>query len=380
MVSLLGNQNGIIELNQVIPVQRHGNRVKYVTSISAGLVCELLESEKIQVDYDYQRGVKVTQGKDGSEKRTPMLDMSRVEDMARKILSNELYGGALTWNLRSDEVSAEYDEIGQRLLVTKGAPTIPDSNHRHQAIRKAVLRARELGLSFDEDKYEFPLVIEEMDMIGESGLFYEYNQLGKPANPTRSRFINQASLHNKLASSVMEGSVLDGNVELVTNNLTRNTNKVLTFNTLARGIEEGFRAVDEINFDETRDFLVEFVNTLAKVRPEVAYLPISERLKVREAAIGDSGLIFQAYFRLAGDLQGTPDWENRLGRLGEPYTVLDGEKKDVLYEGDLMSRHNPVWQNTVLVESANGRVSIANRKYSQEYAYRKLREVVGLQS
>lgn len=186
--------------------------------------------------------------------------------------------------------------------------------------------------------YDFPLVIEAMDINGESGLF---------------------------------------NVELVTNNLTRNTNKALTFNTLAKGIEQGFRAVDELNFDDTRNFLVAFVNTLAEVRTEVAYLPISERLKVRESGIGDSGLIFQAYFRLAGDLQETPDWANRLERLGEPYLVSDGNT--VVYEGDLMSRNNPVWRQTVLVASANGKVSIANRKYSQEYAYRKLREIVGLQ-
>ena len=379
MALLPGNQEDIIELNQVVPVQRCGNRVKYLTSISAGLVCDLLESEKIQVDYDYQRGVKVTQGKDGSEKRTPMLDISRVDDMTRKILTNKLYGGALTWNLRSNEVSAEYDEIGQCLRVTKGTPTIPDSNHRHQAIRKAVLRARELGLSFDEDKYEFPLIIEELDINGESGLFYEYNQLGKPANPTRSRFINQAPLHNKLASSVMEMSVLNGNVELVTNNLTRNTNKVMTFNTLAKGIEEGFPALDEGNFDETRNYLVAFVNLLAQIRPEVAYLPISERLKVREAAIGDSGLIFQTYFRLAGDLQAAPNWAERLQRLGKPHTVSDSEK-GVSYDGDLMSRSNPIWKQTVLIQSSNGKVSIANRKDTREYVYRELRKVVGLQA
>ena len=94
MTSFSSQGNGI-ELSKVIPVSRYGNRVKYVTSITAGLVYELLESEKIRVDYDYQRGVKITRGKDGSEKRTPMVDSARVEDMARKILSDELYGGAL---------------------------------------------------------------------------------------------------------------------------------------------------------------------------------------------------------------------------------------------------------------------------------------------
>ncbi len=378
MATEFTSQGSGFELDRVIPVLRNGHRSKYVTSISAGLVCDLLESGEIRVDYDYQRGIRTTYGKDGSEKRTPQVDTGRVEEITRKILENQLYGGALTWNLRTGEVETEYDAANQRLCVKSGSPTIPDSNHRHQAIRKAVLRAREIGLAFNADAYEFPLVIEELDIRGESGLFHEYNQLGKPANPSRSRFINQASLHNRMASSVMEGSVLNGNVEVVTNNLTRNTNKVMTFNTLAKGIEQGFKALDEVNFDATRDFLIAFVDRLAEVRPEIRYLPISERLKIREATIGDSGLIFQAYFRIAGDLEGMPDWPERLEYLKEPYVLLDGNR-GIRYEGDLMSRQNPIWRQTVLVENANGKVSIANRSDSREYVYRQLRKAVGLE-
>ena len=212
---------------------------------------------------------------------------------------------------------------------------------------------------------------------GESGLFHEYNQLGKPANPTRSRFINQASLHNAIAARVMEGSVLKNNVETVTNNLTRNTNKVMTFNTLASGVQQGFKTLDEMNFEDTRNFLITFVNELSAIRPEVGYLPISERLKIREATIGDSGLIFQAYLRLAGDLQNYPNWPEMLEQLGELFITRDDDGK-ILYQGDLMSRQNPLWRQTVLVEGKNGRVSIANRTESREYAYRTLRDVVGI--
>ena len=365
------------ELNKVTPVHRGGRRVKFSTVISVGRVAELLESQKIQVDYDYQRGIKVTYGKDGSEKRTPMVDRARVEEIARKILDNEIHGGSLTWNLRNGEVEAEYDEVTETLVIKSGTPTIPDSNHRHQGILLAINRARQFGLTFDQDGYEFPLVIEELDLQGESGLFHEYNQLGKPANPTRRRFINQASLHNAIAARVMEGSVLKNNVETVTNNLTRNTNKVMTFNTLASGVQQGFKTLDEMNFEDTRNFLITFVNELSAIRPEVGYLPISERLKIREATIGDSGLIFQAYLRLAGDLQNYPNWPEMLEQLGEPFITRDDDGK-ILYQGDLMSRQNPLWRQTVLVEGKNGRVSIANRTESREYAYRTLRDVVGI--
>ena len=132
-----------------------------------------------------------------------------------------------------------------------------------------------------------------------------------------------------------------------------------------------------MNFEDTRNFLITFVNELSAIRPEVGYLPISERLKIREATIGDSGLIFQAYLRLAGDLQNYPNWPEMLEQLGEPFITRDDDGK-ILYQGDLMSRQNPLWRQTVLVEGKNGRVSIANRTESREYAYRTLRDVVGI--
>ena len=376
MATLVGQAREIV-LNRVIPVSRRGNRVKYLASITAGRLHELLESEEIWVDYDYQRGVKITQGKDGSEKRTPMVDTARVDDMTRKILDGELYGGALTWNIRMGEATASYDEANLRLTID-GRPTIPDSNHRHQAARKAVNLSLTRGLTFDKDGYEFPLIIEKLDMDGEAGLFYEYNQLGKPANPTRSRFINQAPLHNKMASTVMDQSVLTGNVELVSNNLTRNTNKVMTFNTLSKGIELGFKTLDEDNFEEVRDFLVEYVDYLAQIRKEVGYLSISDRLKVREASIGDSGLVIQSYFRLAGELRGYQDWQARLQKLGEPFIQRDDMGQVEYQIEDLMSRDNKVWRGTVLMENANGKVGIANSRNSQEFVYQQLRKAVGL--
>ena len=176
----------------------------------------------------------------------------------------------------------------------------------------------------------------------------------------------------------MDQSVLTGNVELVSNNLTRNTNKVMTFNTLSKGIELGFKTLDEDNFEEVRDFLVEYVDYLAQIRKEVGYLSISDRLKVREASIGDSGLVIQSYFRLAGELRGYQDWQARLQKLGEPFIQRDDMGQVEYQIEDLMSRDNKVWRGTVLMENANGKVGIANSRNSQEFVYQQLRKAVGL--
>ena len=368
-------QQPMFTLEEVSPVRRGGEIVKYQTSVTIGRVAELLDSENIWVDYDYQRGVKVTLNRDGTEKRTPMLDRNRVDEIARKILDDTLHGGALIWNLREEEVEYSFDEANRTLTVHSGKLTIPDSNHRHQAIKKACQVILATGRAFDLNSYEFPLIIEKLNLVGESSLFYEYNQLGKPANPTRSRYINQVSLHNRLASEVEAASALNGNVEVVSNNLSKNSSKVITFNTLAKGLEHGFSDLDESNFDDTKNYLVDFIDHLVAVRPETGYLPLSQRLKVRESSIGDSALIYGTYFKIAGTLKGYSDWRGRLSKLGEDYTYsADGDT----WQGDLMSRQNPEWRKTVLVPTKAGTLSIANRTDSREHAYGVLQDVIGV--
>jgi hypothetical protein len=44
-----------------------------------------------------------------------------------------------------------------------------------------------------------------------------------------------------------------------------------------------------------------------------------------------------------------------------------------------MSRDNKIWRGTVLTENANGKISIANSRNSQEFVYHQLRKVVGLE-
>lgn len=370
-------------LEAVDPVYRFGKRAKFITRISAALIYELMTSGKIMVDYEQQRGEKIGLASDGTETRTPMLDTKRVDEIADKILNDALYGGSLTWNLRPDEIHARYDEYNRRLYIVGGVPTRPDSNHRHEGIRKAVDRANQLGLSFDADGYEFPLTIEQLDMPGEQGLFHEYNQLGKPANPSRSRVVHQAHSPNRMVTRIMErdGSPISRTtVELVSNNLSRRSNKVATFNTLAKGIEMGFRFLDESNFDDVAGFLDEFILELVKARPEVGYLPISDRMQVRESSIGDSGLMIQTYFRLAGVLWKSAynDWHEHVAVFGKPY-CFKSAAGTVEYEGDLMNRKNPLWHQTVLIQTNSGKYSVSNRRESREFAYHQMCAIAGLE-
>lgn len=366
----------ILTLKDVTPVRREGRNAKYITTITVGRLGELLDDDHIMVDYDYQRGMRTSYRSDGSAKHVPMVDRDRVNEIARKILSDDLFGGALTWSLRKGEVDYRYDEAARTLYIYEGQPTIPDSNHRHQAALLVCHRASSQGNASLLDEYEFPLLIEVLDLREECGLFFEYNQLGKPANPTRSRWLNQADPHSALTSVVISNSKLDEHVELVTNNISKNSAKVVTFNALVTAVKAGFPELDESNPDEIRDYLVDFVDHLSEVRPETGYLPLGQRKQARESMIGDSAVAFYGYGKLAADLHGYSEWRWKLAKLGEPYRYTDDDGDT--WEGDLMSRDNPIWRGKVLLEGKAGKLQISNNRETRQFIHERLREVVGI--
>ena len=367
----------IFSLENVTPIKRLGRDAKFSTAITVGRVGELLKSEHIRVDYDYQRGMRPLYKSDGTMDESPMIDRNRVNEIATKILDGRLYGGSLTWSLRKGEVDFRYDQRSRSLHIYKGQPTIPDSNHRHQAMLKVFELVKSRSYNFDFDDYEFPLLIEVLDLNEESELFYEYNQLGKPANPTRSRWINQADLYSALTSQVVVLSKLKGHVELVTNNISKNSPKVVTFNALYTAIKAGFPALDDSNVDTIQPYLVKYIDELMAVRSEAGYLPLSQRKIFRENGIGDSALAFYGYGMLAGDLMEVESWRNKLADLREPHRSVnkDGE----LWRGDLMSRENPIWEGKVLLRGAGGRLQISNNRETRQFMHETLRGAVGLQ-
>ena len=376
---LVGRSHGeqpIFSLENVTPIKRLGRDAKFSTAITVGRVGELLKSDYIRVDYDYQRGMRPLYKADGTMDESPMLDKSRVNEIATKILDGRLYGGSLTWSLRKGEVDFRYDPRSRSLHVYKGQPTIPDSNHRHQAMLKVFELVKSRGYNFDFDDYEFPLLIEVLDLNEESELFYEYNQLGKPANPTRSRWINQADLYSALTSQVVALSKLKGYVELVTNNISKNSPKVVTFNALYTAVKAGFPELDDSNVDVIQPYLVSFVDELVMVRPETGHMPLSQRKIFRDNGIGDSALAFYGYGMLAGDLMEVESWRNRLADLREPYACINKDGKP--WAGDLMSRENPIWEGKALLRGAGGKLQISNNRETRQFMHETLRGAVGL--
>ncbi|HVS35192.1 MAG TPA: DNA sulfur modification protein DndB [Gemmataceae bacterium] len=373
----------MLVLDDVLEINRYGRVAKYVTKINVARIDEYWAAKKIGVDNDLQRGEKVTIGRNGEEKRTPMLDRKRVEEMASKIIEDGLHGGALCWNLR-DDLLPRYEAATRRLLIYgNGSASLPDSVHRTHAALLALRRVLDTGVNVDVENYEFPLIIERLDDDGERVLFYEYNMLGKHANQTRSRWINNVPPPNRVATELVERSQLRGHVEIVTNNISLNSPKVTTFNVLASSIEDEFPDLDDESIEPVAAFIVQFFDALIRCRPEVGYLPLGKRKEVRERSIADSALAFKGYIGVAAALyerfgrHGSEDWRSYTQKLGEPYRHTDAAGQ-IVWEGDLFSRRNPLWQGQVLVNRSNGKVSLLNRRETRAFMRETLLKVIAL--
>lgn len=376
----------LMTIPNVLPVYRTGELKKFITVLSLASIADAVRSRKVVVDYDYQRGVKIVRRKSG-DIRIPMVDMKRVSDMFYRIVQGDFYGGALTWNLRQGEVEFHYDELDMTLYIFSGTPTIPDSNHRHQACLLVMSAFEEGKLSdFSPHEYEFPLVIEHIGLDGEAGLFYEYNQLAKPANNTRAKYLHQQDPVNKLTGMVSQETFLKNHVEVVMNSISKNSTMIVTFNALSSAIEEAYgvelKGCSDAELLSHKEWLVDFLNTLSEIRPELQSAPVARRQRIRESLIIDSALSFNAFLKLSRRLRGKSDWKVILGRLKSDYEHHDHPGGRVTWKGDFFSRANPLWRNGVLMVKTNSKgaeqVSLQNSGASKDFLSKSLLEFLGV--
>jgi hypothetical protein len=50
----------------------------------------------------------------------------------------------------------------------------------------------------------------------------------------------------------------------------------------------------------------------------------------------------------------------------------------MVWDGDLMSRDNPLWKGSVLLTGQSGKAQISNRNETRAYFYEKMKEVAGI--
>jgi hypothetical protein len=333
---------------------------------------------KIKNSPERQRGEADVYDADGNITGTqPVLDRKRVDQMKELVLTGKpFFGGALIWNIPSEEAEYEYDPK-ERVLRIWGISTTPDSWHRHTMAREITELIMKTGHDLDPWAYEWTLIIYTVSRDAEPTIFNESNNLGRPANQSRIKYLYQADFHNRLGMRLAQHSILQNHVEIIKNSISVNSPKIVTFNILTKGLKEAFPVLDDGNFEEIAGFLDEYLTRLAGLRRELGPLPLSQRKPSREQLVIDSGAFWNSYLRLAGALFGVADWSDRLKFFADTFQLdrVEPDGSNTKWCGDLFSRDNPHWQGSVLAVAPNGKPTIINRQESRQFVYDTLRRL-----
>ena len=374
---------------------RMAGAIEFQTQITPGRLSDVCDPDEIYkpemrlthrfrcvYDPEIQRGVKETPG--GTKE---FLRPSQIEAMTQDIMENRFECPQLMWNLRAGDTTWVFLRDTKQLRIYEGVSTRPDTNHRHHAIieiqRKYLMWVRDTG-STKMGEYNphrgYGLVIYTDDFQGEAHRFYVYNFMGWRVPTSTAHFIESKThapqLHTKLAREVMESSGLLGtrNVELLSNQLSSNSAKMITFGTLVDAIKGAFPALMEDKYEETKEFLVRFFEELNRVRPaEIALISTAQRQKVRTTTVADQAVVWHAYIRAGARLKETKptDWQAALENLARP-VQSGGALIDVL------SRQNPAWSAKGVIAPGKKGPRVVNNRQARDGAYEYICEVVGV--
>jgi hypothetical protein len=338
-------------------------------------------------DPTIQRGVKDT--KEGAKE---CLREPQIEAMMEDIAQNKFECPQLMWNLRTGECLWIYLTERKELRIYQGVATRPDTNHRHHAIirfHKKYLHWVETTESIEMPGYnpdrQYALTLYTDDYQQEAHRFYVYNSLGWRVSTSTAHYIESKThtpaLHAKLARLLMERSGILGaeNVEIISNNLSRNSAKMVTFGTLHDGLKVAFPGLGEDELEQTLEYLVKFLEQLHKARPrELALLSVVQRKIARDTTVADQAIMWQSYLRLAAWLrENAPEsWIEAIQKLGDSafrYQRADGS----VWTGDLFSRNNPMWQDRgILAPGGKTGVKVVAGRSARQTAFDILKEVV----
>jgi hypothetical protein len=306
-----------------VVVTRDGGKDCWDTTITGRDIAKAFKYGLLEVDPEHQRGKNSVTGKS-------MLKEEKVERWARELQDDTAIFGQLTWNFRpaqSDlEFLADAENPGHGTLIIKnGTAYLPDSVHRHLAIRRAV-ESVAAGSSFDPDR-RFSLRIWRVPEGFENTIFYAMNMEHDKADATRSKWLSQKNEGQKIAREVVRRCphLGEANVETVTNNLSIKNPRLAAFNTFAAGFEEAWSDIPAEEVEKAVVWFLSFWERLVAVLPELKRLPLPERQRARKESLVGWAVAIQGYIRLARRFYDEKLDPGLLRKLGEKDSDKDGK-------------------------------------------------------
>jgi hypothetical protein len=349
-------------MQTIIPnvvLTRDGGQDCYDTTVTARDIARSFTHGLIQIDSEHQRGRNSVTGKH-------VLKHDKVERWARELQDDRAIFGQLTWNFRPEDSDLHFDADPEdsnhgKLVIRDGTAYLPDSVHRHEAIRVAV-ESISAGSSFDPNR-RFSLRIWTVPEEYENTIFYAMNMEHDKADATRSKWLAQKNTSQQLAAAVVRSSPLLGesNVETVTNSLSARNPRLAAFNTIANGFEDAWADIPDDKVDEVVDWFVRYWEKLVAVLPMLGKLPIADRQTARRESLASWAISIHGYIRLARLLYDENVDLTVLDKFAEKH-----EENGVIY--DFFAWDNPEWQRRgVVVPAVNkaGKTSLTARNSHQ---------------
>jgi hypothetical protein len=366
-------------------------------TLTAREIADAAEGRLLWTDQDVQRGIKPGLSSTPSRElpladgypdpNLYIFDVANADDIAMKLLSgSRLFLNPLVWNLRPGTFSAYWSAQKSELYLYSGRIYLPDSHHRQQGILKAVR-------VYDEDPSAYPdfspdtqfkIELYFLSKEDEGNYFFDKNQRPKPTAKSKAydlTTLDDLSVLAKLVAS--KSKALRGNINRVTDRLTRSNPQVLTLSTLRQmlAVVAPSDVLDDTEMDGMAEMAATFFDELAESRPELGQLALKERQAVREESLVDSAVMMFGYAYLIADFRGDVGrqgleravtiWRKRLERLS-------GEMMYGRWKGDFFSRENPLWRAVgVLKPTPNSsRLTVSNTGATRAEVGRILRRVL----
>jgi hypothetical protein len=370
-------------------------------TITAEELSGAAHSQLLWTDQDVQRGIRpglanappreLSLGAGYPNSQLYIFDANNADDITEKLLRGErLFLGPLIWNLRPGTFEAYWHEASAEVFLYSGKIYLPDSHHRQQAILKAVQAAREVPFSYPKfsPSRQFKVELYFLSKEDEGNYFFDKNQRPKPTAKSKAYDLTTQDDLSLLAKLVIaKSSALRDNVNRVTDRLTRKNPAVITLSTLREMMKSLSRTdgLDEPEMEGLATVAATFFDLLAKVRPELGALPLSERRDTRERLIVDSAVMMHGYGALmrefndsiaeGGVQKAAAAWLHKLERLSCRHTY---STKD--WNGDLFEKRNPLWQMIGVVKPGRdgSKLTVLNTGAARAECGRALRTLLSL--
>ncbi|HEX8771275.1 MAG TPA: DNA sulfur modification protein DndB [Acidimicrobiales bacterium] len=330
-----------------VVVTRDGGHDCYDTTITARDIAKAFKYGLLEVDPTHQRGKNTVTGK-------YVLKQDKVDRWARELQEDKAIFGQLTWNFRPESSDVQFladhdNQYHGTLVVRDGTAFLPDSVHRHYAIETAV-QSIAAGSSFDPSR-RFSLRIWQVPEKVEDDIFFAMNMEHDKADATRSKWLAQKNLGQKLAALVVRSSphLGESNIETVSNTLSKKNHRLAAFNTISNAFEDAWSDIPVEDGQKVVTWFIGFWDKLVDVRPELGRLNLAQRQKARSDSLVGWALTIHGYIRLARRFYDEGLDLALLERLTDKHTEPDGQ----VY--DFFDWKNPLWQRAGIVVPAENK-------------------------